>query len=249
MSRTYRILLVAIVAVLAVGGYWKLALEPKRAEAADLAKQLATAQAQVAQTQSLLTTYRGAAGQYKANYATVVRLGKAIPADDDTRSLVVQLDAAAKRSGTDFTNLDVKAASASGTATGATAATTVAPGAVDAGSYSEMPFALGFTGDFNTLENFLGRVQHFVALHKDRILVNGRLMRIESIELQPASSGWPQLTVQLNAISYIVPPGQTDASTGTAAGPAGTTSTSTTSTATGSGSSGSVSDKPGSTVQ
>ena len=38
----------------------------------------------------------------RANYATVVRLGKAVPADDDVRSLIVQLDSAAERSNVDF---------------------------------------------------------------------------------------------------------------------------------------------------
>src|SRR5262249_34899031 len=101
VSRTYRILLTAVVAVLALGGYWKLALAPKRAEAAALAGQVATQKAQLAQTQSLIKTYQGAQSAYKTNYSSVVRLGKAVPSDDDTRSLVVQLDAAAKRSGVD----------------------------------------------------------------------------------------------------------------------------------------------------
>ncbi len=36
MSRSIRILIVAVVALAAVGGYWKLALAPKRVEAAEL---------------------------------------------------------------------------------------------------------------------------------------------------------------------------------------------------------------------
>ena len=43
MSRTYQILLVAVVALVAVGGYWKLVLAPKRAEAAALEQQIAVA--------------------------------------------------------------------------------------------------------------------------------------------------------------------------------------------------------------
>ena len=99
MSRTYRVLLVAIVALGAVGGYWKLVLAPKREKIAQLDEQVASAQAQLAQTQQLIATYKGARDAYKTNYDTVVRLGKAVPTDDDTRSLVVQIDAAAKRSG------------------------------------------------------------------------------------------------------------------------------------------------------
>ena len=76
----------AVVAIVAVGGYWKLVAAPKRAEAAKLETEVATQQAQLAQTQALITTYGGARDDYETNYATVVRLGKAVPADDDTRS-------------------------------------------------------------------------------------------------------------------------------------------------------------------
>jgi Tfp pilus assembly protein PilO len=203
VSRNYRILIVAVLAVLAVGGYWKLALAPKRAEAADLAHQVATADAQLAQSRSLLTTYQGAAAQYKTNFAAVVRLGKAVPADDDTRSLLVQLDATAKRAGATFNTIDV-GSGASAATTGA-ATTPVAPGAVNAGSYSEMPFTLSFGGDFGTLENFVGRLQRFVTLKGDKILVNGRLMRVESIDVEPGADGWPSLMAKITASTYIVP--------------------------------------------
>jgi Tfp pilus assembly protein PilO len=222
VSRNYRILLAAVLAVLAVGGYWKLALAPKRAEAADLAKQVATADAELAQSRSLLATYEGAQGEYKTNFASVVRLGKAVPGDDDTRSLLVQLDTAAKRSGATFGSLDVTAAS--GASTGAVTTTPVAPGAVSAGSYSEMPFTLAFGGSFGTLENFLGRMQRFVTLKGDKILVNGRLMRVEAIDVEPAADGWPALTAKITASTYIVPDDSTASSS------TSTTTTSTTST-------------------
>ncbi len=95
--------------MLAVGGYWKFAVAPKREQAAALDQKVIAAEAQLAQTQSLIATYKDAKAQYKANYATVVRLGKAVPADDDTRSLVVQLDTAAKRSGIDFDSINLAA--------------------------------------------------------------------------------------------------------------------------------------------
>lgn len=240
MSRNIRILLVAVVAFAAVGGYWKLALAPKRAEAADLAQQVSQQKAQLATSQGLLATYSGAKDAYKANYATVVRLGKAVPSDDDTRSLVVQLDAAAKRSNTAFDNIDVTAAGGAGNQTAATAAdTSVAPGAISTGAYSVMPFSLAFNGDFSTLESFLGRLQRFVTVKGGgKILVNGRLMRVESINLQPGDKGWPALNAVVTASSYIVP----DA---TAPAGAPSTSPSTTTTTT----SAAAADKPGSLIR
>jgi Tfp pilus assembly protein PilO len=238
VSRTYRILLVAVAAVIAVGGFWKFALAPKRAQAADLATKVATQEAQLAQTQGLIKTYQGAQSAYQSNYANVVRLGKAVPSDDDTRSLVVQLDAAAKRSGVDFDNIDVSSGDAAASATTTTTTASI-PGAVNAGTYQAMPFSFSFTGDFHGLGNFLSRLERFVSLKGDTILVNGRLMRVDSISLQPADSGWPGLVAQFNASAFIVP--QTAA---TASSPSTSASTSTSTTPPAS-TSASASDKPG----
>ena len=209
MSRTYRILLVAVVAVLAVGGYWKLLLSPKRAEATTLQTQVATEQAQLAQTQNLIATYSGAKDSYQADYATVLRLGKAVPTDDDTRSLVVQLDAAAKRTGVDFDAVNLTSGgSTSGSATGAPGSTstgTTTPGAINAGAFAAMPFNFSFDGTFATLGNFFTRLESFVALDGDKIRVNGRLLRIETISLAPSDKGWPAMVATVGASSYILP--------------------------------------------
>ena len=212
MSRTYRILIVAVLAVVLVGGYWKLGLAPKRVEAAKLEQSVAVQEAKLAQTQALIATYKGARDAYKVNYDTVVRLGKAVPADDDTRSLVVQLDAAAKRSGVGFDTININAG-------GSSEGTSIAPGAVNAGAFSAMPFSFSFTGDFSTLGNFLSRLERFVSLSGDEIAVSGRLLRVESISLQPGEDGWPSMSAQVGASSFIVP-----ASAGAAAAAAPATS-------------------------
>ncbi|HET6551511.1 MAG TPA: hypothetical protein VFG79_23795 [Solirubrobacter sp.] len=222
MSRTLRILTAAIVAVAAVAGYWKLVLAPKRAQAADLTEQVDVQRAQLAQTQTLIATYRGAKSAYEANYATVVRLGKAVPADDDTRSLVVQLDAAAKRSGVTFDTVNVNGGGGSTSDVDAPAA----PGAVSAGNFSAMPFTFSFSGRFDTLGSFFARLERFVSLKGDEILVNGRLLRIERIQLEPGEGGWPALVAQVGASSYVVPEAADAPAPAT-----GATTTSTTSTA------------------
>ena len=76
-----------------------------------------------------------------------------------------------------------------------------------------MPFSLSFSGDFATLGNFFSRLEHFVTLKGDEIAVSGRLLRVESIALTPGERGWPALTAQIGASSYIVP--ETAAATAT----------------------------------
>ena len=234
MSRNYRIILVAIVALGAVGGYWKLLLSPKREQAAKLAQQVATQKAQLAQTQSLIASYAGAKDAYQANYATVLRLGKAIPTDDDTRSLVVQLDAAAKRSGVGFDTINLAGSGGAGATTGASSGASSAPGAINAGAYSAMPFNFTFNGNFETLGSLLSRLESFVAVDGDKIRVNGRLLRIETISLQPSGGGWPGLSASVGASSYIVPetaaPTTAGAGTATPTTPSTTTAPGTTST-------------------
>jgi Tfp pilus assembly protein PilO len=238
VSRTYRIIIVAALAVLAVGGYWKLALEPKRAKAAELEQQVVAAEAQLAQTQALIATYQDAKAEYKTNYATVVRLGKAVTADDDTRSLVVQLDTAAKRTGIEFENIDISTGAAAASAgAAATGTQTLAPGVVNLGSFAAMPVNLAFTGEFSTLTKFLARLERFVTVGDD-IRVNGRLLRVDGLALQPAEDGWPGLQVEIAASAYIVPEGDTATAGATVAAPGATTppttAAATTTTSTGS---------------
>lgn len=204
MSRTYQILIVGVLAIVAVGGYWKMVLAPKRAAIVALDQEIATHQAELAQTQSLIATYEGARDAYTTNYATFVRLGKAVPADDDTRSLVVQLDSAAKRSAVDFSSINVNGGGG-GAAAGSTASATIVPGAVNAGAFSAMPFTFSFDGTFATLGNFFSRLDRFVNVDGEKVTVKGRLMRVESIQLQPGEGGWPALTAQVGASTYIVP--------------------------------------------
>ena len=231
MSRSIRLLLLVVVAAAAVGGYWKLALAPKRAEAAKLDQDVAVAEAQLVQTQNLIATYEGAQKEYKTNYATMVRLGKAVPTDDDMRSLMVQIDTSAKRSGIDFDTVNLNAAGGS-SATSVTGAPAGPPGAINTGAFSAMPFQFSFTGTFDTLGNFFTRLESFVTLDGDAIDVRGRLLRIESLKLEPDADGWPGLQASVGASSYIVPetaevaqpaPGTTTTPpTTTAAAPSGT---------------------------
>jgi Tfp pilus assembly protein PilO len=232
VSRSIRILIAAAVAVAAVAGYWKLVLAPKRAQAAQLEQQLSTAQSQIATAQATLAGYRSAKATYRTNYSTVVRLGKAAPADDDSRSLLVQLDYAAKHSGVDFGAIDIgQGSSTAGATTAAPTDSNLPPGAVSAGSYSELPIGLGFSGTFAELNNFFGRLERFVTVHGDRVAIDGRLVRISSIDIEPGEGGWPSIKAKLGASAYIVPAAQSLGSASSAA-PAPSASGATVSTAT-----------------
>lgn len=258
MSRTFRLLIGVVVIAAAAGGYWKFLLAPKRVEATKLSTQVSVAQAQLTQAKTTLASYKQAKVAYRDNYAKIIRLGKAVPSDDDTRSLVVQVDAAAKRSGVDFDNIDLVSgggtiAAGSNVATAPQASTGLPPGAINGGSFAVMPFSLSFTGEFGTLSNFFSRLERFVTLDGDKVSVDGRLLRIENIQLKPIDDGWPNIQASAAVTAYVMPQSSDPASGATAQAPAGATaggtSTSTSNTTADTSSSTSTSSNPGSDLR
>jgi hypothetical protein len=227
VSRTQRILVMVAAAAAVAGAYWFLLLAPKREEAAELAHQVAAKEQEAVQAQALLARYRTARDAYEGNYSTAVRLGKAVPADDDVRSLLVQLDSAAGATGVDFRSVQVGGSSSSATASAKPAAgvTPPPPGAVSVGSagFSAMPFSFSFRGSFFDLSSFFTRLEHFVTVRNERIDVTGRLMRVESISLVPDQTGFPRIRAEIGASSYIVPATEGLTAGATAKAPAATT--------------------------
>ena len=76
--------------------YWFLLLAPKREEAADAAGTLAKAEERLDSAESQIAQTQRAKTSFAADYADLVRLGKAIPTSVDMPSLIVQLDSAAR---------------------------------------------------------------------------------------------------------------------------------------------------------
>jgi hypothetical protein len=214
---------VAVVAV--VGAYWMLVLAPKRQEAANIDKQITAKQGALSAAEAQVAEFDKARQSYRANYEMVARLGKAVPADDDVRSLMVQVNAAADHSRVDFHKIDVGSGSAAPTtgsgAKGATA-TTPPPGATTVGTagFSTMPFALNFKGNFFDLGKFFNRLDRFVTVRNGGLDVTGRLLLLNSITLVPdTAKGFPTLTADVSANSYLLPPTEGLTAGATAAGP------------------------------
>jgi Tfp pilus assembly protein PilO len=210
-SSNKTLLLGVAAAVVAIAAFYFLALGPKRDEVAKLDADIAAKATELEQARMTLSTYEQARGTYKENYATLVRLGKAVPADDDVRSLLVQLEATADRSGVDFQKLEVGGGAAPTTTGEAPAAAegtlAKAPGTVDVagGALSAMPFNLTFNGGYFELQTFLARLERFVTVNNERLDATGRLLRLESVKLAPGPTGFPQMRAEIGAASYLVP--------------------------------------------
>jgi Tfp pilus assembly protein PilO len=213
MTRTNEILAAVAAAALAVAGFYYLALAPKREEIAKLDKDIAAKQAEVEQARQLLAGYEQARASYKANYAKLVKLGKAAPADDDVRSLLVQLESTAEVAGVGFEKIELGTSAAAPSAANATAQPATgelaaAPGSVPVagGALSAMPFSFAFSGSFFDLSTFFSKLEHFVTVNNERIDATGRLLRLETLRIAPSTAGFPNMEAQIGAATYIVPP-------------------------------------------
>jgi hypothetical protein len=254
LSRTNKMLLTVFVAAAVAGAYWFLLLSPQRQKAAQLQTDVAAKRTELVQAQEQMVGYERARAAYKANYARFARVGKAVPADDDVNSLLVQLDSASAKSDVDFNTVEVGTGLAGAEPTAAAPAAAAptlakAPGLVPIGStgVSALPFTLSFNGSFFGLSDFFNRLEHFVSVRNEKVSASGRLLRIETLQLTAGAAGWPSMKAQVGAASYVIDPlaapGAAGAkgapSTGTTAKPAstsgGSTPTTTTATATGVG--------------
>ena len=120
-----RKILMVVVPLALIAGYWFLVLDPKRQEAGEAAAQLAQAQKKRDDAVALAARLEAARSRFGADYATLIRLGKAIPSEVDMASLLVQLDAAAR--GTDLEFKQVKSGERTVLGTPAAGATPAAP--------------------------------------------------------------------------------------------------------------------------
>jgi Tfp pilus assembly protein PilO len=226
VTKNKTLLIAVVAAAAATAAFWFLALSPKREQAAKLQTQITTKQAEVETAQQTLASYKTSKAHYAKNYASVVRLGKAVPDDDDVRSLLVQIDAEAGGTNVDFRTVSIGGTSASAAADDAAGtAKPAAPGAVAVGSagFSAMPFTFSFKGTYSNLSQFFARMERFVTLRNERLNVTGRLLRLETIDLQVDPDGFPNIRAQIGASSYLVPETQGLTAGATAQGPAAAT--------------------------
>jgi hypothetical protein len=97
-----KVILGVVAAFVAIAGYWFLLLSPQMKQAKDLDRQVATQRTALQRAQLDAAAARNARTSYAADYATVARLGKAVPVDDDVPSLVYELQSASDATDVDF---------------------------------------------------------------------------------------------------------------------------------------------------
>ncbi len=199
------ILLVAAAAI----AFWTLALSPKRDEADKLAQQVEQLNTSVEQARGELAQATAARHSFPAAYHQLVELGQAVPAGDETPSLLIELENLAARSGVEFESIQLEGegeaapeapatpsttTESGGSPTGAPAAEIVSPTEVEASllplgasigsaGLAVMPYSLQFKGTFFGIASFIGKVDALVKSGSSRMTVDGRLVTIKGFSL------------------------------------------------------------------
>ncbi|HJS96193.1 MAG TPA: hypothetical protein VJ741_18155 [Solirubrobacteraceae bacterium] len=234
MTARDRIVIMVVLAVGAVVAGWMLVVSPKRDQAATLSTQISAQQSQLDTARSQLAAGESARKAFAGQYAELAKLGEAVPPDDDVPSLIYQVQNAAHGAKVSFRGLQLtnggggsspssssSSSSTPGNGSAATAAPQLPPGAaVGAAGLPTEQFTFTLAGNFSHLADFFNRLQSFVTTRGSTLLVSGRLMTINAINLAPASAGFPQITANISATTYIVPADQGAFGGATPAGPA-----------------------------
>jgi hypothetical protein len=242
MTARDRMVIMVVLAVGAIVAGWMLVVSPKRDQAASLSTQIAGEQSQLDTARSQVAAGEEAKAAFAGQYAQLAKLGEAVPPDDDVPSLIYQVQSAAQAAKVTFKGLQLtggvggstssstpstpspgsgSSSTPSSSSTTPAAPAQLPPGAaVGAAGLPTEQFTFTLTGNFFHLANFFNRLQNFVISHENSLLISGRLMTINAINLAPGPNGFPQTSATVSATTYIVPPTEGPLGGATAAGPA-----------------------------
>jgi Tfp pilus assembly protein PilO len=216
-------MVIAMLVIAAVAGaFWILALNPKRDEASKLDKQVERLEGSLAQHESEVSVAEEAREEFPLDYQHLVVLGKAVPSDDETPSLLIQVNRISKRAKVRFQTLQLEASgsgeseasaslsSAGGKPVSATeAAASLMPlgASVGPAGLAVMPYSLTFTGSFFKIADFIKGIDSLVKTTNEKVGVDGRLVTINGFSLaEDSETSFPALQASFSVTTYLTPP-------------------------------------------
>lgn len=209
MSSSVRTIVAAVLVAAAAIAFWTLALSPARKEADKLGSQVETLESSVNAARSEVAQATAAKHSFPTAYHQLVEMGQAVPATDETPSLLVELETIAGDSGVKFESIlleasgeeaaaivpEVPAAPEAGSSTAVPASEVIPATEVEAAllplgssigtaGLAVMPYSLSFNGTFFGIAKFIGKVDSLVESGKaDEMTINGRLVTIGGFSL------------------------------------------------------------------
>lgn len=221
-----------LVAVLAAG-FWILLLSPKKDEAKKLDAQVERLESSLAQHEAEVSTGEEARREFPVDYHHLVVLGKAAPSEDETASLVVQLNRIGDDAGVRFQALSLESSgeaeagsvsAASGEQVSPTeAAASLMPlgASVGPAGLAVMPYKLTLTGDFFTIADFIKGLDSLVKTTNEEVGVDGRLITVNGFTLtEDPDLKFPALQAAFSVTTYLTPPSEGATAGASPTGPA-----------------------------
>jgi Tfp pilus assembly protein PilO len=239
MTTRDRLALTGISTLAVLGIVWLLFVSPERKQASELNAQITQAKSQLAAAESEAANAHAAQSRYSAAYASVVKLGKAVPPSEEVPSLIYQLAQASNQKHVEFNSISTGGGTAgSGGAASATSSATAAGAAAPTG-FAQMPFTFVFEGSFSDLYHMFHQLDATAArTASGGLRVSGRLLTLQGMKLEPQAQGsGGKLTGTITATAYVLPSGTSLTGGSTAATPSSAGAASTASTGSASSSS------------
>jgi type IV pilus assembly protein PilO len=210
---------IVVGAVLFVGFLgWFALVRPQGGKLEDLKAQTAEAQQKIDTYNQQVAAARSAP---KIEVADVYRLAKAMPDRTDMPDVVLELSQLARDTGIRFDSISPQ------------------PTAL-IGSYTVLPIAVTFNGNFYNLADFLYRLRSLVSVHGGRLDATGRLFSVDTLTFNESPLNFPQIQASLVIDAFVYGTGVPSP----APLPTTTTSTSTTTTTEGAPSGASATGAP-----
>jgi Tfp pilus assembly protein PilO len=196
MDARLRFVLGIALTVVTVGALWMFVVAPRRERADALGAQVAQSRQRLNDASARAAVAEQARATYARDYATVARLGKAVPVSADVPSLVFQLESAARHAHVDFRAVTATDPTPNPTAPGD--ATAVAGGGVQ-----PAPFSFKFRGSYFDLQRLLAEVDRFARVKGTAVAVSGRLLTIDGLTISPTAQGRSRIQGMVTARAYV----------------------------------------------
>jgi hypothetical protein len=215
MKSSDRSILLGLVILGLAAAFWFLVLTPKREEASELDTQIAQVQQELDAQRATVAQAVAARDSYERSYRSLVELGKAVPDDSDTSSMIVQLQELADKAKVNFAGLTLSAGSGGAPApaaaetttdqnqesgdaestpveaptmappTEATAANLPLGATVGPAGLPVMQYQLDLTGDFFGVADLMASLDKLVHYDGAKLAVNGRLFTVDGFTMAP----------------------------------------------------------------
>jgi len=212
MKGADRNILFVVPVIVILAAVWILVVSPKQDQVKKLDTQISGLQSSVQQQRATVQQGIQARKHFASDYQRLVVTGKAVPAQDEAASLLVQVNRIAGLSGVKFQKISQGGdqAGSSGASATTPAPTTVSGGATPGpGGLTTLPYTLTFEGNFFQIADFIARIDRLVDPKGGTIAANGRLTTIDGFTLgADGTKLYPLLLATVSVTTYMTPDAQ-----------------------------------------